>query len=69
MSAVPKLNLGITGYDDLFKDGKELMESKLPKIHEIPIDQIDDLGGIRSSRDHGPQRSHRQQKPVGKAPC
>ena len=43
MSAVPKLNLGITGYDDLFKDGKELMESKLPKIHEIPIDQIDDF--------------------------
>ena len=43
MSVVPKYNLGITGLDDLFKDEKELRESKLPKIHDIPIELIDDF--------------------------
>lgn len=39
----PKLDLGLTAYDDLFKDDKELKESKLPKIYDIPIDLIDDF--------------------------
>ena len=39
----PKLDLGLTAYDDLFKDDKELKESKLPKIYDIPIDLIDEF--------------------------
>ncbi len=43
MREKPKLDLGLTAYDDLFKDDKELKESKLPKIYDIPIDLIDDF--------------------------
>ncbi len=39
----PKLDLGLTAYDDLFKDDNELKESKLPKIYDIPIELIDDF--------------------------
>ena len=38
-----KLNLGLTAYDDLFKDDQELAEGKLPKIYDIPIDLIDEF--------------------------
>ena len=34
MREKPKLDLGLTAYDDLFKDDKELKESKLPKIYD-----------------------------------
>ena len=43
MNVTTKYNLGITGLDDMFKDEKELRESKFPKIHEIPIELIDDF--------------------------
>lgn len=43
MKEKPKLNLGLTAYDDLFKDDKEIRESQLPKIHDIPIELIDDF--------------------------
>lgn len=43
MSDKPRINLGMSAYDDLFKDDKELTESKLPKIYDIPLDQIDDF--------------------------
>ena len=43
MSEKPKLDLGLTAFDDLFKDDKELKESKLPKIYDIPIELIDDF--------------------------
>ncbi len=43
MREKPKLDLGLTAYDDLFKDGKELAESRLPKIYDIPIELIDDF--------------------------
>ena len=39
----PKLNLGLTAYDELFKDDKEIKEGRLPKIYDIPIDLIDDF--------------------------
>ena len=45
MKEKPKLDLGLTAYDDLFKDDKEIRESKLPKIHDIPIELIDDFPG------------------------
>ena len=43
MKERPKLDLGLTAFDDLFKDDKELKESRLPKIYDIPIDLIDDF--------------------------
>ena len=43
MREKPKLDLGLTAYDDLFKDCKELAESRLPKIYDIPIELIDDF--------------------------
>lgn len=43
MSEKPRLNLGLTAYDDLFKDDKELKEGRLPKIYDIPIELIDDF--------------------------
>ena len=39
----PKLDLGLTAYDDLFKDDKEIKEGRLPKIYDIPIELIDDF--------------------------
>ena len=39
----PKLNLGLTAYEDLFKDADELKEGRLPKIYDIPIKLIDDF--------------------------
>ena len=43
MKEKPKLNLGLTAYDDLFKDDKEIKEGRLPKIYDIPIELIDDF--------------------------
>ena len=43
MREKPKLDLGLTAYDELFKDDKELREGRLPKIYDIPIELIDDF--------------------------
>ena len=43
MREKPKLDLGLTAYDDLFKNEQELAESKLPKLYDIPIELIDDF--------------------------
>ena len=43
MREKPKLDLGLTAYDDLFKNDTELAESRLPKIYDIPIELIDDF--------------------------
>ena len=37
------LDLGMNGYDELFMTDKQRQENKLPKIREIPLDQIDDF--------------------------
>lgn len=37
------IDLGLTGYDELFMDDASRSEAKLPRIHEIPLDQIDDF--------------------------
>ena len=37
------LNLGLTAYDDLFKNDSERNEDRLPKIYDIPIELIDDF--------------------------
>lgn len=43
MKNVPKIDLGLTGYDELFMNDTERMETKLPHIHDIPIELIDDF--------------------------
>ncbi len=37
------IDLGLTGYAELFMDDASRAEAKLPRIHEIPLDQIDDF--------------------------
>lgn len=43
MKNVPKIDLGLTGYDELFMNDTERMETKLPHIYDIPIELIDDF--------------------------
>ena len=38
-----KIDLGLTGYDELFMDDKGRAEAKLPRIYEIPLTEIDDF--------------------------
>lgn len=45
MAERPKIDLGMTGYDELFMDDKRRAENRLPKIHDIPIGEIDDFSG------------------------
>lgn len=45
MKGKSKLNLGLSAYDELFMDGTERLEMKLPKIYDIPINLIDDFPG------------------------
>lgn len=45
MAGRPKLDLGLTGYDELFMTDEERQESKLPRIYDIPIEMIDDFPG------------------------
>ena len=41
--AKKQIDLGLTGLDELFMDDKERAESQLPKIHEIPLSEIDEF--------------------------
>ena len=43
MREKPKLDLGLTAYDELFKDDKEIREGRLSKIYDIPIELIDEF--------------------------
>ena len=38
-----KIDLGLTGYDELFMNDQERKENRLPKIFEIPLTEIDDF--------------------------
>ena len=38
-----KLCLGLNAYEELFMNKNELIESRLPKIYDIPIKLIDDF--------------------------
>ncbi len=38
-----KIDLGLTGYDELFMDDKGRAEAKLPRIFDIPLSEIDDF--------------------------
>ena len=41
MEEKKKIDLGLTALDELFMDQAARDENKLPKIHEIPLDEID----------------------------
>lgn len=43
MKSVQKIDLGLTGYDELFMNDAERKENKLPRIYDIPISEIDDF--------------------------
>lgn len=43
MAERPKLDLGLTGYDELFMTEAERQQNKLPRIHDIPLELIDDF--------------------------
>ena len=43
MKGVQKIDLGLTGYDELFANDEERKENKLPRIFEIPISEIDEF--------------------------
>lgn len=38
-----KIDLGLTGYDELFMDDKSRAEAKLPRIYDISLTEIDDF--------------------------
>jgi len=40
---VQKIDLGLTGYDELFMNDAERKENKLPRIYDVPISEIDDF--------------------------
>ena len=39
----PKIDLGLTGYDEMFMNDQERAENRLPKIYDIPLTEIDDF--------------------------
>ena len=44
MSGTKKVDLGLrNAYDELFMDDKGREENRLPKIHEIPLSEVDDF--------------------------
>lgn len=43
MKERPLIDLGITGYDELFMNDTERREAALPKIYNIPLSEIDDF--------------------------
>lgn len=43
MKERPKIDLSMTGYDELFMNDQERKENRLPKIYDIPLSEIDDF--------------------------
>ncbi len=44
MSKFEKIDLGVKeAYDELFMNNQERVENRLPKIYDVPLDQIDDF--------------------------
>lgn len=43
MKERPLIDLGMTGYDELFMNDTERREATLPKIYNIPLSEIDDF--------------------------
>ena len=43
MGAKNKIDLGMTGYDELFMNDTSRKESRLPRIHNVPLPLIDEF--------------------------
>lgn len=43
MKERPKIDLDMTGYDELFMNDQERAENRLPKIYDIPLSEIDEF--------------------------
>ena len=43
MKERPKIDLGMTAYDELFMNDQERAENRLPKIYDIPLSEIDEF--------------------------
>ena len=43
MKNVQKIDLSLTGYDELFMNDAERNENRLPRIYDVPISEIDDF--------------------------
>lgn len=43
MKERPLIDLGMTGYDELFMNDTERREAMLPKIYNVPLSKIDDF--------------------------
>ena len=43
MKNVQRIDLGLTGYDELFANDEERKVNKLPRIFDIPISEMDDF--------------------------
>lgn len=43
MKERPKIDLGMTGYDELFMNDQDRAENRLPKIYDIPLSEIDEF--------------------------
>ena len=43
MAKEQRIDLGLTGYDELFMTDAERQENRLPKIYDIPLSEIDDF--------------------------
>ena len=43
MKERPKIDLGMTGYDELFMNDQERAENRLPKIYDISLSEIDEF--------------------------
>lgn len=41
MSTAKKIDLGLTGYDELFMSDEQRKENKLPRIYDVPLSEID----------------------------
>ena len=61
MKNVQKIDLGLTGYDELFANDEERKVNKLPRIFDIPISEIRirQLHKIRTLFDRGSVPSNR----------
>jgi ParB family chromosome partitioning protein len=43
LSSVKKIDLGLTGYDELFMNDAGRAENRLPKIYDLPLTEVDDF--------------------------
>ena len=63
MKNVQKIDLGLTGYDELFANDEERKVNKLPRIFDIPISEIDDFPNhpfkVKIDEDTVPDHAHR----------